>query len=292
MSRSSSSVLVVVAFLTVCIGTCPNAWSQLALAFTTVDVQGATQTAVTDIDGLGDLIGFYRDSKGLYHGFRDSQGTITRIDFPGAIGTWANGIDLNDVFIVGWYTDSKLVAHGFRLTSGKFSTVDVPGARWTRALAVNSLGTIVGAYADTSGRVHGFLDDHGLGKFTTLDFHGAVMTQINSIVNLRYMAGSYVDSAKLEHGLEGADGMLGQAINFPGAVLTTAQGVNNAINIVGYYKTSLTAHFHGYLLMGGQFQKIDFPGATDTRCNGISDSLQIVGRYTDTNGKVHGFLAK
>jgi len=156
---------------------------------------------------------------------------------------------------------------------------------------VNSLGTIVGAYANKTG-VHGFLDDHGQGIFTTLDFPGASVTEINSIVNLRYMAGFFVDSSKVEHGVVGADGMLGSAIKFPGAGLTTAQGVNNAINIAGYYGAGPAGPFHGYLLMGGQFRKIDFPRAIDTRCYAISDALAIVGRYTDATGKIHGFVAK
>jgi hypothetical protein len=157
---------------------------------------------------------------------------------------------------------------------------------------VNSLSTIVGAYADKAGAVHGFLDKNGLGTFTTLNVRGAVLTEVHSIVNLGYMAGIFVDSSSVEHGVRGAAGQLGSAINFPGAAITSADGVNDGIYIVGHYGASAAGPFHGYLLSGGQFQKIDFPGATDTRCNGITDDLQIVGRYTDVKGVVHGFIAK
>jgi hypothetical protein len=268
------------------------AQEQEPLSFTRVDVGGAVETVVTDIDGFGDLVGFYRNAKGVHHGFRKMAGRITSISVPGSTGTWVTGIDLNNIFVVGWYKDSRSKPHGFQLASGKFTTIDVPGAAWTRAFSVNSEGTIVGAYADTNGKVHGFLDDHGQAKFTTLDRQGAVFTEINHIVNLRYMAGTFIDSSGVEHGVQGADGMLGQVIDFPGAGLTSATGVNDAVEIVGYYGGSPAGPFHGYLLMGRQFRKIDFPGAIDTRCNSFSDALVIVGRYTDSDGKVHGFLAK
>ena len=282
------------------LGLCPTLLSQTQMTFATIDVPGARQTVAADIDGFGDVVGFYEDSSGVTHGFRkppgnaaSATGGFTRpINFPNSSGTWATGIDLNDIFVVGWYTDAKSVAHGFELASGQFTTVDVPGAVWTRALSVNSLGTIVGAYADSVGKIHGFLDDHGRGNFTTLDNPGATETEINHIVNLRYMAGSFIDSSGVAHGIQGADGMLGMVIDFPGAGFTSANGVNDAVNMVGYYGAGPAGPFHGYLLMGGQFQTIDFPGATDTRCNSISDSLKIVGQYTDSIGKVHGFLAK
>ena len=264
---------------------------QTALSFSTVDVPGATQTVVTDIDGSGNLVGFYV-SGDVSHGFRKVAGNFVSINFQGATGTWPSGIDLNNSYIVGWYTDSKSVSHGFKLASGTFKTINVPGAVWTRALSVNSMGTIVGAYADNAGKIHGFLDDRGNGVFTTLDYPEATLTEINHIVNLRYMAGMFIDSSGVEHGVQGADGMLGMAINFPGAKLTTATGVNNAVDIVGYYSSSNFGPFHGYLLTGGQFHTINFPDAIDTRCNSISDALEIVGRYTDRLGKIHGFFAK
>jgi len=295
----SNPVALLSLYLAFAVGLSSNLVSQAQLTFTIVDVSGARQTVISDIDGFGDIVGFFVDSSGVTHGFRkrlgsanSATGAFTQpINVPGSTGTWATGIDLNHIFVVGWYTDSNSIPHGFELASGKFTTVDVPGAMWTRALSVNSSGTIVGAYADSGGKIHGFLDDHGQGTFTPLDYPGATQTEINHIVNLRYMAGSFVDSSGVEHGVQGAAGILGSAIDFPGAGLTSANGVNDAVNIAGYYG-SPGGPFHGYSLIGGQFQTVDFPGATDTRCNSINDSLEIVGQYTDSTGRVHGFIAK
>lgn len=295
MSEWRMSNLLLICFLLVVSASVavPNAQAQRDLEFTRVDVRRATHTEATGVDGAGEIVGFYVDSKRVEHGFRGVAGKITTITFPGSTGTRANGIDLNGVNIVGSYTDSTFTPHGFLLHfSGKFTTIDVPGAAWTRALSVNTIGTIVGAYADRVGVVHGFLDKNGQGAFTTLDFPGAVLTEVHSVVNLRYMAGIFVDSSSVEHGVNGSEVGLGSAITVPGAGITSADGVNDAINIVGSFGPSVAGPLHGYLFMGGQFQTIDFPGATDTRCNGISDALEIVGRYTDAKGVIHGFFAK
>jgi hypothetical protein len=134
-SRHSLAYIVLALSLVI-----PKAQSQTHLTFTTVTVRGAIHSEVNGADGFGDIVGFYIDANHVVHGFKDVAGKITTINFPGATGTRATGIDLNDIFIVGWYTDSKHTPHGFRLTAGQFTTVDVPNAAWTRALSVNSVG--------------------------------------------------------------------------------------------------------------------------------------------------------
>jgi hypothetical protein len=47
--------------------------------------------------------------------------------------------------------------HGFLLRDGEFTSIDFPGALYTRALAINSRGDIVGAYRDAAGVNHDFL---------------------------------------------------------------------------------------------------------------------------------------
>ena len=214
----------------------PFAHSQTPRIFTRIDVRGATHTEANGIDRLGDVVGFFVDSKLVEHGFKISQGKTTVINFPGSTGTRAYGIDLNGEFVVGTFTDATGIPHGFQLNStGKLTQIDVPGAAWTRALSVNSVGTIVGAFADQSGVVHGFLDQNGAGTFTTVDFEGAVTTELHGIVNLRYMAGIFVNASGVEHGAQGAAGSLQTKISVPGAALTSADGVTDSIDIVGHF---------------------------------------------------------
>jgi probable HAF family extracellular repeat protein len=50
-------------------------------------------------------VGSYDDDTGTHGFFRDTDGTFTTLDFPGATGTGAGGIN-NDGDIVGGYTDA------------------------------------------------------------------------------------------------------------------------------------------------------------------------------------------
>jgi hypothetical protein len=50
---------------------------------------------------------------------------------------------------------------------GNFTQIDVPGSVFTIANGINPQGDIVGAYVDSSGRLHGFLLSKG--RFTTID---------------------------------------------------------------------------------------------------------------------------
>jgi uncharacterized membrane protein len=73
-----------------------------------------------------------------------AQGTYTQIDYPGAVQTYAYGIDTaGDV--VGSYVDTSNNVHGFFLSAGIFTTLDVPGATGTAATGINDVGQIVGS---------------------------------------------------------------------------------------------------------------------------------------------------
>jgi len=74
------------------------------------------------INSEGAIAGYYNDGLNVNHGFlRDSQGTITTLDAPGAgtgplgeQGTFADGINPSGQ-ITGYYVDSGYVRHGFLL---------------------------------------------------------------------------------------------------------------------------------------------------------------------------------
>ena len=52
-------------------------------SFTTENFQGAVQTQVTGINNAGDTSGFYIDSGGVNHGFLQTNGNFSTVDFPG-----------------------------------------------------------------------------------------------------------------------------------------------------------------------------------------------------------------
>src|SRR2546429_6721133 len=56
-------------------------------SFSTLDYPGATTTALQGVDNRGEAVGFYSDSTGNSHGFREFHGAFTSFDVPGALGT-------------------------------------------------------------------------------------------------------------------------------------------------------------------------------------------------------------
>ena len=92
------------------------------------------------INTAGDIVGYYKDGIGAYHGFvRAADGTITEFDAPGAgtaesEGTVAAGINATGA-IVGSYRDSGNIWHGFiRATDGTFTDINAgAGTAWRPA---------------------------------------------------------------------------------------------------------------------------------------------------------------
>ena len=60
--------------------------------------------------------------------------------------------------------------------------IDIPGARSTTAFGINSLGDIVGQFADAKNVSHGFLIDHRSGQITAIDVPGSTLTQANGSI--------------------------------------------------------------------------------------------------------------
>ena len=110
--------------------------------FTQVDFPGALQTAVTDMNAAGDMVGVWFDST-TSHGFIDKGGVFTSLDFPGATETQAAGINAADE-VVGLYVDASSVEHGFILNGGVYTQLDPPQSTSTIAFGVNDAGNDLG----------------------------------------------------------------------------------------------------------------------------------------------------
>jgi hypothetical protein len=205
--------------------------------------------------------------------------TFTRIDFPGATETDAQGINDSDQ-IVGTYDEAIGQSHGYLLDGGSFTSIDVPGAGITEATDINNGGQIVGTFSARG--FHGFLLDSG--TFTSIDVPGARFTNAAGINDAGQIVGGGGGAGYL---LEG--GAL-TSIEVPGANSTAASGINVHGQIVGSYFDS-EGRPHGFLLDGGSFTTIDFPGAMSTNAEGINDAGQIVGHYSETlPGLQQGYL--
>jgi probable HAF family extracellular repeat protein len=267
-----------------------------APTFTTVDISGAMETAVNDINTAGTILVGY-DCKndlcdaphvGIAQAWVMINGTVKMLKPPGSTQARAYGVnDHNQV--VGWYIDASSVTHGFMFSGGTYTTIDPPGATLTNAWSINNAGEIVGAYTDSSGVFHGFIDNAG--TFTTFNApNGAILTELTGINTTNQMVGIYDDSASTEHGFT-LVGTHFTDVTFPGTgiAVTATDRINDSGEIVGLESTSVSGPFKGYSRKGTKYTTILFPASTETRCRGLNNAGEVVGKYTDAAGLIHGF---
>jgi probable HAF family extracellular repeat protein len=104
------------------------------------------------------MVGFVVDSAGT-HGFvfRPKETTpYTQIDLPGAIDTWAYGINAAGQ-IVGSFRDATGMHAFVRRPDGSFTSFEPPGTSLgAEAHAINATGQIVGLFVDQFEGQHGF----------------------------------------------------------------------------------------------------------------------------------------
>ena len=154
------------------------------------------------INDAGLIVGFYNPncckSSGYLYNPRNKR--LLQIVYPGAVQTFADGINSSNV-IVGIWSDSSSVIHGFIRENGVITSIDVPGAASTFSSSINSAGTIAGFYSDQSGTHHGFILRHG--EFRTVDFPGASSTIVSGINDFGMIVGDYLDSNGVDHGFFG-----------------------------------------------------------------------------------------
>src|ERR1041384_6562790 len=133
--------------------------------FSLINVPGAGPLNGTIASGINDsaqIVGLYvtevPDIHG--HGFLQSAGTITTIDFPGSSYTDASGIN-NSGQIVGRFfpAQGNQIGRGFLKDGSSFTSLDVPGVQapaGTSPYGINDHGQIVGEFLDATG-FHSFL---------------------------------------------------------------------------------------------------------------------------------------
>ena len=266
--------------------------------FTTIDVPGATRTAV-NANSPHAMAGEFDDAGGNTHGFVVDHGVFTQIDVPNAGATTVNGINANGR-LAGIYLDANGF-HAFFWSNGVFTTLDPPGSIRSIGGFLNARDEVVGTYR-TAGQIrHGFIWRKGV--FTTLDEPnsdpplGTVAIGINDPGQI---VGDYVDAPGDRHGFLLRKGVY-TTLDVPGAPhLTVAEGINNAGQIVGLYNDAAVvnqpppANQHGFVLRNCIYTTIDvdIPGSTATAIFSINARGEIVGSYHDAQDVEHGYVGK
>jgi len=257
-----------------------------AFTYSSIEVPGATATAVRGIDGTGRIVGSFADRAGT-HGFLFSNGKFSTIDVPGSKSTIATGIN-NVGQIVGAHgAGSENGNHGFLYTGGSFSSFDVPGSLDTVANGINNKGQIVGTYLGLDGLHHGFRLSGG--SYVTVevpDSHAGSAEGINDAGQIVGLSGFGANAVGFLF-----DGTSYSRVQPSANVYSIADGLNNLGDLVGQ-TGGPQAPFQGFLRSGGRFAAMNLPGNPPTwNARGINDLGQVVGEFSDRDGKTLGYLA-
>jgi probable HAF family extracellular repeat protein len=253
------------------------------------EVSGATGiSALTGISNRGRIVGkaVDTDGEGFYGLVGDSDGRFRRIDYPGALATYANKIDDRGRIVGEANTTAPTVVYtpgtfGYLLEKGSFTRIAFPGAVSTRPLGINNRGQVVGEYLDQAGVLHGFRWEKG--RFTTFDGPLGTGAGISDINDRGDMVGAYgLDPADPSAGIRGFLLRNGKYTTFSAldSVGTFPFDLNNRGQIAG---TTISdpdlAEVRGFLADGadGPVTRIEFPGAPGTAVTGLNDRGRIVG---------------
>jgi hypothetical protein len=135
------------------------AFVSVAGSITTFSVDSSGFNEALGINNLGQIVGDYTDSVGIFHGFlRDADGTLTfPIDPPDSTETTLFGNN-DRRWMVGRYVDSAGATHAlFFQSPTRFIVYDYPGMTFTSFNGINRQGLICGRYEDSSSIGHGIL---------------------------------------------------------------------------------------------------------------------------------------
>src|SRR5215831_14249160 len=232
-------------FVSLLLGVSSGNWAASIYTFTTIDYPDATShsTVANGINDAGQIVGYFNDSTGKFHGFLKDGATFTTIDVPGANATVALGI--NDAGQIVGLFENATGTHGFLKDGATFTTIDVPDATFnTFATGINNAGEIVGYFrvlVTMHDRIHGFLKDGA--TFTTIDVPGASATFARGINDAGQIVGFFQNPG--DHGFL-KDGAAFATIDRPGAIATDAIGINDAGQIVGLFLDD-TVQTHGFV---------------------------------------------
>jgi len=224
--------------------------------FEWLDPNGPVGTAARSyaysINDLGEIAGGLEDTAGIWRGYvRRADGAIELIEFPGAAGTEAYGIN-HAGHVIGVYFDAAGATHAFTWRQGVYANADLAGAAVTVPLSINDRDQIVGEAVVTEGTLgYGYMQlPHGRVRWFSAPGAAPEQTFFISINNQRTVLCSYEDK-------EGAwfnfiqRGRQVETFDLPagfGSSFTSAQTINDHEDIVGYY-VDAAGLLHGFLSM-------------------------------------------
>jgi uncharacterized membrane protein len=215
--------------------------------YKTIDVPGSIVTEALGINDWGEIVGAYRSTDHVRHGYRLSRGQFTSLDPLGSTDTFAWGVnDRGD--IVGFI---NVAADGYLLDrAGTATQLDVsfPNVVDTQAYSINTWGQIAGSFDDAV-TSHGFVRSRS-GEYTQIDvpFSGNQRMQLFGMNDRGDLVGCWADSSSNVHAFVRSRGSF-ESFDDPDAqqLYTVAYGINVEGDIVGEFYNASDHKVHGFI---------------------------------------------
>jgi uncharacterized membrane protein len=202
----------------------------------------ATNSFAFGVNKSGQIVGFYTDALGTFHGFISDGTNTSSFDYPGATGTTMLGINDSGDIAGGFSQGGNSEGFLYNKNKNTFTPINYPSATETHAYGVNSSDVVVGWYKDTGGKEHGFVWNSG--NYSSLDYPGAGWTNALGINDADLIAGTY-QSGGFPHGFL-FDGKTYTTVDVPNGTETTLSKVNSNKNVVGIVVDSF-GNYHGVI---------------------------------------------
>jgi len=249
------------------------------------------------LNNSGQVTGSARDVAPTYDDYKPyrwSAGSAV-VQITGTkVGT-AVGLDINDAGVIAGYTQNGAGGiRAFRTVGTSAVILDtLPGTLqvdgFTRAVAINASGQIVGEAVPATGYVHAVLwnTSNAIQDLGTLGGSTSTAFDIND-------AGQVIGSSLLADnatthfflwsagtGMQDISALLGNA--------TSILAINNSGQIVGTMATNSGSHAFLYT-PGSGVQDLGTLGGTSSSPTGLNNLGQVVGSSTTAGGATHAFL--
>ena len=169
-------------------------------------------------------------------------------------------------------------------------TITVGGKTYSNftVWGTNSWGTIVGSFADSSGKIHAF-KRFSNGSTSQLDFPGAAQTVANAINDSGTIVGFYSKAASpnlWRHGFI-YNGGKWATVNYPNSTLqTTLNGISNS-NLITATTIQGSNALNSYIYVNGAFKKIVMPNSSNpTYAYGVSLNKGLITGFSGYKGYI------
>lgn len=252
-----------------------------------IDVPGATQTLVADVNLDGVMAGYFLVDTSAHGFIRDAAGQFHSFDVPQMAATGVSAIN-NKGAATGVGIAFALQIGFVREPDGTLTTFAPPAAQYTTTVAINERGWIAGHFTEINGDFHAFVRDRH-GSIAVFDAPGAYETLAEAMNDKCEIVGDYTvrGSADTRSYVREPDGTITTFVPSGAGIApvksTQTTGIDELGEIAGTFMDT-SGHYHGFVRKtDGSFLQIDAPGHADTHVTRIASDGKIIG-YADGEG--------